>query len=118
MKPEAFVAALKQNVRSLAASEADYLADPPSPRPPEHLARFSAWFRRLSANDREVARDIICYAAEGSLFGLLTYLDNLASLPEQSGRFELWYVEGDGERVRLNDEDGELLSELFNNVPG
>jgi hypothetical protein len=114
MTPEAFVAALKASVRSAAASEADYLAHPPSPQPPQHLARFSAWFRQLSTADQAVAREVIQYTAEGSLFGLLTYLDNLASLATDRGTIEVWYIGSEGQRVRLNDPDGELLKDLFN----
>src|SRR5437763_1461972 len=77
MTPETFVAALKASVRKGAESEVKYFARPPSPDPPAHLARFSAWYRRLSPSDRKVAREVIRYAAEGSLFGLLTALDNM-----------------------------------------
>ena len=114
MTPEAFVAALLAAVRESAKAEADYFADPPVPKPPAHLGRFSAWFRRLSAADRRVARQLIRYAAEGSLFGLLTYLDNLAALTDAGGTLELWWVGPRGRRVRLNDPDGELLTDLFN----
>ena len=116
MTPEAFVAALKQVVRDGAEREADYLAALETPRPTEHLARFSEWFRRLSPADQEVAREHIQYATEGSLFGLLTYMDNLAFLTEERGTFELWHVSEAGERVRLNDPNGDLLSDLFNNL--
>ncbi len=115
MTPEAFVAALTAAVRQLASLSADYLAEPPSDHPPAHLARFSAWFRLLPPADQEIAREVIRYAAEGSLFGLLTYLDNIACLTDKGGAFELWYVAPGGERVRLNDPDGELLTDLFNN---
>lgn len=83
MTPEAFVAALKRSVDNCAISDADYLADPPSQSPPEHFARFSAWFRKLSADDQEVACELIRYSAGGSLYLLLTYLDNVCSLPGQ-----------------------------------
>ena len=86
MTPETFVAALKASVRKGAESEVRYFARPPSPGPPPHLARFSAWYRRLSPPDRRVAREVIRYAAEGSLFGLLTYLDNIAFLTAEEAR--------------------------------
>jgi hypothetical protein len=116
MTPETFVVALKTSVREGAESEVKYFARPPSSEPPMHLARFSAWYRRLSPSDRKVAREVIRYAAEGSLFGLLTYLDNKAFLTDKGGTFELWHVSKRGKRTRLNDPDGQLLIELFNNV--
>jgi hypothetical protein len=66
MTPETFVAALRESVRKVAESEVKYYARPPSPHPPVHLARFSAWYRRLSPSDRKVAREVIRYAAEGA----------------------------------------------------
>lgn len=116
MTPEAFVAALKNSVREGADREIKYYARPPSPNPPAHLARFSEWYRRLSSADRKVARDMIRYATEGSLFGLLTILDNIGSLTEEEGTFELWHVSKRGKRTRLNEPDGELLNELFNTI--
>jgi hypothetical protein len=116
MTPESFVAALKESVREGVESEVKYYARPPSADPPAHLARFAAWYRRLTPSDRKVAREVFRYAAEGSLFGLLTYLDNLAFLTDEGGTFELWHVGKRGKRIRLNDPDGQLLSELFNTV--
>lgn len=116
MTPEVFVAALKESVCRSAERTADYLANPPSPRPPDHLARFSTWLRRLPTRDQAVAQELIQYAADWSLFEILTYLDNLASLTEERGALELWYVGEDGGRVRLNDPNGELLNEVFNNA--
>ncbi len=115
MGPAAFVEALATSVRQSAAREVDYFAAPPSGCPAAHLARFSDWFRRLSPADQDVAREVVRYAAEGSLFGLLTFLDNLASLTGEGGTVELWHTAPDGVRVRLNDPNGELLTDLFNN---
>src|SRR4051812_13925221 len=92
MTTETFVAALKAAVRQVAEREVKYFGRPASQDPPEHLARFSEWYRRLSPSDRKVTRDLIHYAAEGSLFTLLTYFDNLASLTDEGGTFELWHV--------------------------
>ncbi|MBX9626294.1 MAG: hypothetical protein K2X82_21020 [Gemmataceae bacterium] len=118
MTPERFVSALVESVRHQAAAEADYLAAPPSPRPPDHLARFAAWFRGLTPDAQATAREVIRYAAEGALFGVLTYLDNLASFTAGGGTLELWHATAGGGRVRLNDPDGELLTDLFNSTGG
>jgi hypothetical protein len=96
MTPESFVTSLAASVRQSANGEAEYLDAPQSNRPPAHLARFSAWFRRPPPADQDVAREVICYIAEGSLFGLLTYLDNIASLTIKGGTFELSHIAPDG----------------------
>jgi hypothetical protein len=116
MTPETFVAFLRAAVRKGTEHEAKYYARPPSPNPPAHLDRFSKWYRRLSPSDRRIAREVMRYSAEGSLLSLLTYLDNIASLTDEGGTFELWHVGKRSKRTRLNDPDGQLLNELFNNV--
>jgi len=110
-----FVTALKKAVRDGAEQEAEYLASPPSSRPPAHLARFASWVQGLTDADRAELRDLLRYVAEGGLFAALTYLDNLATLTHEGGRFELWFAPENGERILLNDPDGDLLKDLFNN---
>jgi hypothetical protein len=116
MTPKKFVKTLKAEVRDEAKSEVSYFLKPESESPPRHLARFSKWYKGLSASERKIARDLIQYAAEGSLFQLLTFLDNVGYLGSDTGTFELWHISGSGKRTRLNDPDGELLNELFNLV--
>lgn len=116
MTPETFVEALASSVRQGASSEADYFAVPTTNRPPPHLAQFSNWFRKLSPLDQVTARKVIKYAADGCLFRLLTYLDNISSLTQQDGLLELWYAAADGTRLRLNDPSGEMLTDIFNNL--
>lgn len=111
MTPQAFIEALKKHVREAAASEVDYYASPPVSHPPEHLGRFSEWFRQLSVPDQSMVREIVAYA---HLFGLLMYLDNLATLTDDAGQLELWYVSENGDRMWLNDPNGEMLQDLFN----
>ena len=114
MTPRKFVSALKREVREDVASTVEYIASPPVPNPPGHLGKFSRWWRGLSAADRRVARDLLCYAAEGSLFSLLNIRDGVHSLDK--GHFELFHVKGKS-RTRLNNPDGDFLYELFNNSP-
>lgn len=115
MTPETFVAALKGSVRRSAESEANYFAAPESKCPPPHLSKFSEWYLRLSPADQEIAREVIRYAKEGSLFGLLTSLDNIADLTSEGGELELWHTAPGGARVRLNDPKVGFLTDLFNN---
>lgn len=114
MTPKSFVTALVASVRQSAEGEADYFAAPQSNRPPDHLTQFATWFQRLSPADQGVAREVMQYVAEGSLFGLFTYLDNISFLTDEGGTLELWHTSQGGSSVRLNDPDGELLTDLFN----
>ena len=116
MTPEEFVNAIKQSMRDGAAREIDYYANPPVANPPGHLGQFSTWFRKLSAADQAIVRDIVEYAHEGALFQVLMYLDNSAKLTDENGELELWYTNENGDRARLNDPDGEMLQDLFNTI--
>jgi hypothetical protein len=115
MRPVDFVFALKQLVREQAAGEVAYIADPPVPDPPTHLGEFSRWWRGLDHAQRETARQLVQYVAEGSLFDLLNVLDNVLSLPGHPGSFEVFYVLGES-RMLLNDAEGDLLYDLFNQI--
>ena len=115
MTPQDFVLALKADTALSAKSEIDYYKNPPSRNPPEHLKQFSQWFNQLPESDKERVAQLIRYSKEGGLFSLLTYLDNLAFLGGARGRFELFHIDESGHRVRLNEPDGELLTDIFNN---
>lgn len=56
------------------------------------------------------------FTAEGSLFGVLTLLDNLADLTDERGRFELWAIAEDGGRGQINDPNGDMLGDIFNGL--
>ena len=115
MTPQDFVLALKTQAAKAAASEVDYYKNLPSKNPPEHLKRFAQWFDRLAESDKETAADLIRYAKEGEVFSLLTYIDNLSFLSGERGRFELFHVDNDGNRTLLNEPEGDLLTDIFNN---
>jgi len=115
MTSQDFVLALKTAIFNSAANEVEYYKHPQSKNPPDHLKRFSTWFNGLSESDKELVEDLVIYSKEGALFSLLTYLDNLAFLTKERGKFELFYLSDKGQRVLLNESDGELLTDIFNN---
>lgn len=115
MTSQDFVLALKRESIKSADSEVDYYRNPPSKNPPEHLKKFSQWFDRLSGEDKTMVAELIRYAKEGELFSVLTYFDNLAFLGGKRGKFELFHIGEDGSRIQLNQPDGELLTDIFNN---
>ena len=116
MKPHTFVNSLKKTVRDCVSSEIEYFSNPPVSEPPGHLGQFSAWYRSLSDHDKGLVGMVMRYAAEGSLFALLGFIDNLYSVPSApKGQFELYYSE-EGSRTRLNDPDWDLLQDIFNNT--
>ncbi|HEX8913648.1 MAG TPA: hypothetical protein VF796_14915 [Humisphaera sp.] len=115
MQPHEFVASLRRVTRQSVTSTVDYLANPPVPEPPGYLGEFARWWKGLSDQQRVVARDLLEYVAEGSLFHLLTVLDGTSTLEGHEGTFELFHVIGES-RTRLNDPDENLLCDLFNNT--
>jgi hypothetical protein len=112
---DSFVAALKSHVRESVDSTIEYLCDPPGFKPPEPLASLSRWFRTLKPDDQNMVRTAMEYAADGSLFGVLSLLDGVSKLEGVPGSLELYYVH-ENERYRLNESDGGLLYDNFNNV--
>ncbi len=62
-----------------------------------------------------MVRTAIQYAADGSLFTLLSVIDGVASVTDEPGALELYHVH-DGTRSRLNDPDGDFLYDIFNTV--
>ena len=113
MTPTEFVVALKQAAHSGADSTMKYLAAPEGRKPQEPLASLSVWYRGLSEADKEMARTLARYSADGSLFHLLSVLDGVVNLDPKRGSLELHHVSGDT-RTRLNDPEGDFLYDIFN----
>ena len=113
MTPTEFVIELKRAAHSGADSTMRYLAAPEGRKPSEPLASLSGWYRGLSESDKEMARTLARYSADGSLFHLLSVLDGVINLGPERGSFEIYYVSGDG-KTRLNDPEGDFLYDIFN----
>ena len=115
MTPEQFVHDLKASAREGVAATIEYLEAPLGPKPAEHLALLSKWFRGLTKRDQEMVQMAMEYAAEGNLFGLLSVLGNVVGLPSGARESMRCKYEESGKRTRLNDPDGDFLYDLFNN---
>ena len=77
--------------------------------------QFAKWYAKLSKTDREVAREVIRYAAAGGLFVTLSHLSGNPRLTDAAGELEVWFVDGpDGAGTWLNPPDGPTLIERFN----
>ena len=114
MSPGEFVADLKRSTAESVDGLLQYVSNPPVADPHEHLGKFAELIRSLSGDQRRTMADLLQYAAEGSLFDLLGYLDNTATLRSSpSGQFELWHVDGE-QQTMLNAPDGPLLQDEFN----
>lgn len=117
MTIEQFIIDLKSEARGEVAGTIKYISNPPGNHPPEHLANLSKWYCGLSEEDQSIARMAMEYSAEGALFALLNVLDGVYDLPSnKGGKFELYFVR-ENERMRLNDPEGDLLYDIFNNTP-
>lgn len=115
MTPRLLVEDLKALVTDEVETELHSFEDP-GERPPEHLKRFSQWYRDLAEQDREIVGQVMRFSSEGALFALLAVLEELATFSEENGSLELWYVSPEGDRSRLNDPDQVSLTDLFNSL--
>jgi hypothetical protein len=75
--------------------------------------RRSEWFKRLSADDQLILRNILVGCAEMTAASIFTFLDGVGG--DSEGVFEIVEVVGD-ERTTLNPENSEMLHDLFSEV--
>jgi hypothetical protein len=90
------------------------LREPPGPAPDQRYVGLSAWYERLTENDRMMVRESVREAAEQAVFNFLTILDGVSAIENssQKGNLRLYFVK-DEKSVLLNDPNEEELHNLF-----
>lgn len=68
------------------------LQKPAGRSPPGALRDGSVWYNNLSERDAAQVNDVIRFAANAALIGLLSVLDGARKVDDQNGRFELLYL--------------------------
>ncbi len=114
--PLQFVGALKAETRRSVEGTIKYMQAPEGRGPSEPLRSLGQWYRGLSPENQALVRAAMNYAAEGSLFRLLSVFDNVAFAGDIRGHYELYHV-GETHKTRLNNPDGDFLYDLFNELP-
>lgn len=115
MDSQQFVDALRLVVSDAAKSDVPKLLEkPPGRAPAANLREMSAWYLRLSEDDRVMVRRVLAEAVDATMFGLLCVLDGVRALhePNERGELVLEYVGPQG-RTRLNDPQTTSLHELL-----
>lgn len=91
----------------------DTLNDPPGRKPAEDLLAQSKWYKGLDPVDREMVNEILADAVHGAVFEFLCVLDGVRSI---SGPGEYNELNLSRCGVQLNDESGEYLHDIYNNL--
>jgi hypothetical protein len=81
MNPHEFVEAVYAAVyRTAIDGVLRILAHPPGRRPRQDVADLSAWFNRLSEEDKDCVRGVVRLAVDQTVFGMLAVLDGVRSV--------------------------------------
>ena len=93
------------------------LQQPPGKRPATDLIKTAEWFRGLSIEDQEFARNIARLAVHQAVFGFLAVIDGVRLIDDKAplGRFELRFIRGE-DSFLINPTDGEELHDLLTEV--
>jgi hypothetical protein len=114
--PEQFIEALRNVVLAhVTANTISALEKPPGRRPRRDLVDASAWYQRLSDDDRARLRDVVAMAAHSTMFGMLAVLDGMRVIEDttEKGTFRLTFSKG-GQEWELNPPEGVPLHDLLN----
>jgi hypothetical protein len=103
---DVYLAAIRNVQRSL--------ANPPGRQPAARLVAMSNWYTSLSEADHDMVREVVAYAADHALFGLLCLLDNVQPVVDGYREQLELQVRAGAHRRNLTLE-GEELHGLFRN---
>ena len=91
------------------------LENPPGRSPSKELVGLSDWYKSLHIADKENLHEIIKLAAQHSVFGMLCVIDGVRQIESTYDKGELVLeFHKNGEKIRLNDPNGEYLHDIFN----
>jgi hypothetical protein len=91
------------------------LSQPPGRKPEQKLVEMSAWYNKLTDEDKKMVLRIVRESIETSVFGFLCVLDGVSAIEdgEVKGKLNLFY-EKHGKQQLLNDPQEEYLHDIFN----
>lgn len=88
------------------------LENPPGRQPASRVLAMHDWFISLAEADRDMLREVVAYAADHAIFGLLCVLDNVQPVVDgYREQLELQVRAGGAQRNLA--EEGEELHGLF-----
>ena len=114
MTREEFVKTIKTHVLDIAVSDTIRdLEDPPGRAPKASQVAAQKWYAGLDKTSKDFVEHVARMAAESATFGVLAVLDRVRALDSSDpGELVLEYRK-DGQSVRLNGFDQELLHDLL-----
>jgi len=118
MNKEEFVEKIKLYVRdSGIETTIRLITHPPGRQPPENLVEIGDWYKLLNDDAKARIHQIVKLSIDTGLFGLFCVLDGARVIEEATERGELkLFYEKNGEQILLNEDKGEYLHDIFNDV--
>jgi len=113
MDTETFVDTMNEIMVAGVKGLVEAIEDPPGRKPSAGLLRVSAFYKKLSNEDRETFVTALGMAARGATGEFFCVLDGIMAFEdEHKGKLELYYRVGD-QSVLLNGRHGPMLDEHF-----
>jgi hypothetical protein len=116
MNSESFIKAIKIAVKNGTAKDVvDNIKNPLGRSPEPEIVKLSAWYNRLSNEDKLNIDNLLEQAVNYTIFGFLCVLDGVRAIEGkgEKGSLELYYVKGN-DRILLNDSNEEFLHDIYN----
>ena len=93
------------------ATLSHHAAPPGRARKTPEQMDMADWIRSMDDATRQKTEALVRSAADGALFGLLCVLDGVRVIDD--GRFELWHVDGAGNRRLITAPEAEFLHDVY-----
>lgn len=119
MNKEEFVEGIQYDRDEVVKSVVRPLIVPPGRKPSKRDRRLSNFYRSLNDENQKNVQDIIQESVNAAIFSFLCILDHVGFIEDDEDKthFELYAVKN-GERVLINDDEQEMLHDLFNDWAG
>jgi hypothetical protein len=115
MNADQFVSALVEHVHEAAIADVVAQLEAPAGRqPPTRSVELSAWYAKLSEQDRRNLVSVIGHSVHAALFGTLCAIDGVRCIHEGAAthEFQLFSTE-QGAATRLNEPDAQALHDVY-----
>lgn len=114
MTVEEFVQAVKRAMSNNVPGLIKFIEKPPGRSPSQSSLRISRFYNGLNDVDKKIFQEALELAVGQSIDNFLCILDGSLAIEsgEKKGDLELFYNDGEN-RTRLNDPEGNPLSDIF-----
>lgn len=117
MNNQEFIKIIKNIVRDGSVCDViSVIENPPGRKISQPIKARSDWYQSLTDEQKIMLKSIVSDSVDSALFGFLCVIDGVRAIESgaDKGSLELIYTKGDS--VRLNQQDGLMLHDLYNTI--